>query len=115
MSISHNKRFCLIIFFSILVSFHGYAQRVGINEDGSIPNANAILDIKSFNKGLLLPGISSGARQNIPNTKGLLVYDTTTSSFWYNTGAAWVNMAQQPVQQTGWSLTGNNNLNGNNH
>jgi trimeric autotransporter adhesin len=107
MPIPQIKRICLVIFI-IITAFHSYAQRVGINEDGSIPNANAILDIKSFNKGVLLPRISSGARGSIPFTKGLLVYDTTTNSFWYNNGSAWVNMAQPPAQPPGWSLRGNN-------
>lgn len=78
-----------------------YAQNVGINQDGSSPNANAILDLKSSTKGLLIPRMGSSDRMAIPNTKGLLVYDTITSSFWYNTGISWRNLAGGTVDSSG--------------
>ena len=90
-----------------LLTTTGFAQSVAINEDGSTPNPNAILDVKSFTKGMLIPRVSSAGRTAIPNTKGLLVYDTTTSSFWYNTGADWQNMAAATAAGTSWLLTGN--------
>ncbi|MEO7046863.1 MAG: tail fiber domain-containing protein, partial [Ferruginibacter sp.] len=65
------------------------AQNIGISADGSTPNANAMLDIKSGTKGLLIPRTSTTSRLAIPNTKGLLVYDSTLASFWYNDGTAW--------------------------
>jgi len=82
----------------------GFAQNVAINEDGSAPNTNAILDVKSFTKGLLIPRVSTAGRLAISNTKGLMVYDTTTSLFWYNTGTAWQSLSQGT---TGWLLNGN--------
>ncbi|MEP7143658.1 MAG: tail fiber domain-containing protein [Ferruginibacter sp.] len=76
----------MIILFSInRVS----AQNVGINSDRSTPNANAMLDVKAFNKGILIPRTSTTSRIAIPNTKGLLVYDTTANLFYYNDGASW--------------------------
>ena len=60
------------------------AQNVAINEDGSLPNANAILDIKATGKGILIPRMSTTERMSIVAPHGLLVYDTTTHSFWYN-------------------------------
>ena len=80
------------------------AQNVGINNDGSKPNVNAILDVKAFNKGILIPRTSTTSRIAIPNTKGLMVYDTTTNSFWYNNGTAW-----QPMSGGSGSLNGNAN------
>lgn len=80
------------------------AQNVAINTDGSLPDSSAILDIKSSNKGILIPRVSSAARLSITATKGLLVYDTTTSTFWYHTGSAWQNLA---ASSFGWSLAGN--------
>lgn len=88
------------------------AQSISINTDGSQPNTNAMLDIKSFNKGLLIPRTSTTSRTTIPNTKGLLVYDTTTNSFWYNNGSAWNNMFSGSY---GWSLTGNSGTNPSNN
>jgi hypothetical protein len=82
----------LVVLSILFISFYGnilYAQNIGINADGSAPDANAMLDIKASNKGLLIPRTSTTSRIAIPNTKGLLVYDTTLSSFWYNDGANW--------------------------
>ncbi len=89
------KRFLLHALFGLLTFFSGsilYAQNIGINADGSTPDPNAILDIKAANKGLLIPRTSTTTRISIPNTKGLLVYDSTTSSFWFNDGTNWNEM-----------------------
>jgi Protein of unknown function (DUF1566) len=68
----------------------GFAQNIGIGTTN--PNPNALLDISSGSQGLLAPRMDSTSRKNIPATKGLLVYDTTYNSYWFNNGAAWVNM-----------------------
>lgn len=87
------------------------AQNVAINTDGSKANPNAMLDIRSANKGLLIPRMSSEARMKIPNTQGLLVYDVNTNSFWYNTGRNWLNISSSPSEVSStmdaWLLTGN--------
>ena len=77
----------LLLLFTLAVNMH-YGQNVGIGTN--IPNPNAILDIKSGNKGLLIPRMDSAVRKLIPNTKGLLVYDTTTNSLWHNDGTRWL-------------------------
>src|SRR5687768_15355711 len=69
------------------------AQSIAINEDGATPNTNAILDIKSNSKGVLLPRLSSSSRLAMPNVKGMLVYDSVTNSFWYNNGTGWQDLA----------------------
>jgi hypothetical protein len=84
-----------------------FSQNVAINADGSLPDKNAILDIKSPNKGLLIPRMSSEARMKIPNTQGLLVYDISTNSFWFNTGRQWYNMAETLSTSDAWLLSGN--------
>jgi len=79
-----------------------YAQSAGINTDGSIPHASSILDIKSTNKGLLIPRMTSAQRIAISTPAiGLTVFDTNSNSFWYYGGTSWINLAP------GWSLTGN--------
>ena len=77
-----KKIYSLFIVCLILV-MPSVAQNVAINEDGSLPHPKAILDVKSTNKGILIPRISTSDRVAMRATKGLLVYDTTTSSFWY--------------------------------
>ena len=54
---------CCFIALSIsLCVSTAFAQNVGINEDGSAPNPNAILDVKSFTKGVLIPRVSTAGR-----------------------------------------------------
>jgi hypothetical protein len=108
--------FLLLLSFSI-ATISGQAQNVGINEDGSAPNPNAILDVKSFTKGILIPRLSTSGRLAIPNTKGLLVYDTTASAFFFNTGTAWQSLkiaGQDSASGLAWSLNGNTGILGTN-
>ncbi len=98
----------------ILVMGHlaGFAQ-MGINTDASNPDTSAMLDIKSTTKGILVPRMTSIQRAAIKGpAKGLLVYDSTTTSFWYHNGVTWNELT---AGASGWNLTGNSNLNpGNN-
>src|SRR5215471_20104363 len=92
---SLNRRNISILSLCLLsiLSFHfSSAQNVAINTDGSKANPNAIVDIKSSTKGLLIPRMTTAQRMKIPQTNGLLVYDTNTKSFWYSDGEAWKNM-----------------------
>ena len=92
------KIFCTLT--SILFSFVSFAQSVGINNP--TPHASAILDVKSNTKGVLLPRTSTTSRNAIASpAKGLLLYDTTTSGFWFHNGSAW---AQLSVGNSGWNL-----------
>jgi trimeric autotransporter adhesin len=90
-----------------LLSLSTYSQQVAINEDGSLPNPHAILDVKSFTKGVLIPRMSTSNRLAIPNTKGLLVYDSTINAFFFNTGSLWQNLSAESTAAPDWSLTGN--------
>src|SRR5580693_1674645 len=104
------NKICLLAVASLLLLSSSFAQNIGINADGSRPNSNAILDIKSGNKGLLIPRMDSLARNAIPNTKGLLVYDLSTDNFWYNTGKGWECIPNDKDRGKGgdaWLLTGN--------
>ena len=75
----------------LMVTTH--AQNVGIGT--TTPNANAALEIKSNTKGLLMPRLSTTARNNITNVaKGMLVYDTTRAGFYYHDGGKWLPISQ---------------------
>ncbi|MEN0051065.1 MAG: hypothetical protein AAF806_28630, partial [Bacteroidota bacterium] len=64
--------------------------QVGINNDSSDPDASAMLDVKSTDKGMLVPRMDSTARNAILNPAvGLLVYDSTTTTFWYYDELRW--------------------------
>jgi hypothetical protein len=68
-----------------------FAQGVGINADGTTPDNSAMLDIKSTDKGLLIPRITATQRTLINNpAPGLMVYQTDApSGFYYYDGTAW--------------------------
>lgn len=87
-----RTNFSYALFLSLLLApAMVLSQNVAINNDGKAPNINAMLDINSDSKGLLIPRLDSNTRKAIPNTLGLLLYDTDTHCFWYNNGSAWIN------------------------
>jgi hypothetical protein len=68
--------------------FAGWSQNVGIGTP--TPNASAMLDISSNNKGLLMPRMSSAQRNAIvAPAKGLMAFDSSQNSFWYYNGSGW--------------------------
>ncbi len=81
-----------------------FEQSLSVNEAGADPHASAILDLASSEKGLLIPRMTTSQRTAITGTEGLMVYDTTTDSFWYHDGALWNNV--------GASASAFENLNG---
>ena len=83
------------------------SQSVGI---GTLtPDNNAMLDIKSSTKGMLIPRTSTVSRLAIVNpAKGLILYDSTTSSFWFHSGSAWTEI---PARNNVWNLNGNSATN----
>lgn len=76
-----------LIFFSQVIM----SQNVGINSDGSTPDASAMLDVSSAGKGLLMPRMSKAQRDGIASpATGLLIYQTdNTTGFYYYNGSAW--------------------------
>src|SRR5947208_2328830 len=86
-----------------------FAQNLAINTDGSKASPNAIVDIKSTTKGLLIPRMTTSQRQLIPQTNGLLVYDIDTKSFWYSNGKSWQTMAAVSSNDA-WLTTGNSGI-----
>jgi trimeric autotransporter adhesin len=88
------KRLIILLIPSLLcVSLTIQAQNVAINNDGSSPDASAILDIKSTTKGLLMPRMSTAQRTGIATpATGLIVYDSDKNTFWCYTGASWIEL-----------------------
>jgi hypothetical protein len=76
-------------FLFIVVSVCMQAQNVGIGT--TTPNTNAALEISSNSKGLLIPRTSTTSRTAIANPpKGLMVYDSSFSAFYYYDGGKWL-------------------------
>ena len=78
----------LLLLTMLAISFFARSQSFSINTDGSVADTSAILDVKSVNKGLLIPRMTLVQRNSIylPAT-GLIIYQTdNTPGFYYNSG-----------------------------
>lgn len=68
--------------------------QVGIGTN--TPNASSMLEVKSTDKGILFPRMSSTQRNAITAPAvGLYVFDTNTNSLWYYNGSLWVNTVSE--------------------
>ncbi len=91
------------------VANSGFAQNVGINATGANPDASAVLDVSSNDKGVLIPrvaltGTNDAATVTSPATS-LLVYNTATISdvtpgFYYYDGTIWQRIVSGAVVGT---------------
>lgn len=82
----------MICFFSINFLM---AQNTGvsISASGNPPDASAMLDIQSSDKGLLIPRMNATQRININNpAEGLIVFDTDDMAFMYFNGTIWAQL-----------------------
>ncbi len=73
----------LLAFFSVEI----LAQSVGIGT--TTPNTNAILDVNSTTKGLLVPRMTTAQRTAIAGVAGLVVYDSDFREFYHHDGLGW--------------------------
>ena len=110
-----NKKillFALLIF----VSITNIQAQVGINSDGSAPDASAMLDVKSNDKGILIPRMDDTAMNNIATpATGLMVYNTTENDFYYYDGSNWTPVGNATIDND-WTVNGNDmysNVSGN--
>ena len=79
-----------LIIFLLLQSFDSIAQ-VGINSTNDQPDASAMLDVQSTDKGLLMPRMTTDERDAISNpAEGLIVFNIDDSCFNYFTGLTWI-------------------------
>ncbi len=91
-----KKSTCLKIIIPVLVliiQFSTTEAQVGINQNN--PNPSAILDLKSNNRGLLMPRLTIAQIKSIPKPlpAGLLVYCTDLSIFCYSADTAnWISL-----------------------
>ncbi len=82
------KKLSTFIALFLLISSALFAQ-VGINNDNSVPDASAMLDVKSTSKGMLVPRMTAAQRDAISNpAKGLLIYCTDNNQFYSNKGTS---------------------------
>ncbi len=82
----------LILFTLLLtISFNNLYAQVGINNDGSNPDNSAMLDVKSTDKGILIPRMTQAQRDAIASpANGLIIYQTDgKEGFYYYNGTDW--------------------------
>ena len=106
-----------ILIIATIISFsYSYSQgRVAVNNTGVNPNANAMLDVASDDKGILIPRITTIARTALGGAiglgeNGMLVYDKDLLVFYYWDGTQWVlvgnGIGSDDQNLTGATLTG---------
>ncbi|HEY0979084.1 MAG TPA: hypothetical protein VGE21_16555 [Flavobacteriales bacterium] len=79
-------------------------KNVAINNSGALPANNALLDISSTTKGVLIPRVPNASA--LPATDGLTVYQTNApKGFYYSQGGTWLLIG--PSGGTNWDLAGN--------
>ncbi len=95
LGINKFKLLICIFCFLILSFLDGHSQNIGINYDGLAPHSSALLDLRSKNRGLLIPRISLNSVTDgltIPSpAHTLLIYNTNPAvdvgeTFYYNEG-----------------------------
>ena len=85
------KKNVLLVIILLILNFNNLYAQVGINTDGSQPDNSAMLDIKSTDKGILIPRMTQSQRDaiNAPAT-GLVIFQTdNTPGFYFYDGSAW--------------------------
>lgn len=89
----------LILFFGLLAAYNTSAQSVGVGT-GS-PHSTAALEVRSTNKGMLMPRLSGATRQAMFNVPaGMMVFDTDESIFFYHDGNKWRPFADPNLDST---------------
>jgi hypothetical protein len=91
-----------LLSFAVLTPSVGFSQSVGINKDGTAPDASAMLDVKNPNKGILIPRVALTGTGDITTIQSpatsLMVYNTTAEGtgatavipgYYYWDGAKW--------------------------
>jgi hypothetical protein len=90
-----KKIYSIIILFLALQS--GFSQ-VAITNDASLPDGSAMLDIKSTDKGILIPRMTTSQRTGISSPDaGLLIYDSDQNHFFYFDGTVWVQLVSSSL------------------
>ncbi len=115
------KKIFALLLYIILVN-HAQAQSIAINTDGSQPNASAMLDIKSTNKGLLIPRVNLTSETDVSTipspVNSLLVFNTNAALpdgvgfYFWNGNNIWSKLATVNASNNiFWGLAGNTGIN----
>ncbi len=91
----------IITSYLLLITYYLSTAQIAINTDGTNPDASAMLDVSSTDKGILIPRMTTSEREAISSpATGLLVYDTDYNSFWYYANSTWNNLNNAILSDT---------------
>jgi len=77
------KTIRLLLLVIAMVASYTLAAQVAVNTDGSNPDATAMLDVKSIDKGMLMPRMTQTQLETIASpANGLIVYNTDDCKFY---------------------------------
>jgi uncharacterized protein (TIGR02145 family) len=94
-----------VLIFILLLTHTANAQ-IAVNTDGTNPNNSAMLDVKSTNRGLLPPRMTTAQRNAIASpAEGLVIYNTDDKALNVYNGTFWWSM--NPAFACGLSITVN--------
>ncbi len=89
--INKNKFMKKILFIAFAIMLSGIYAQVAINTDGTDPDGSAMLEVKSTDKGFLMPRMNYNTMNGIQNpAEGLLVYVQDKDAFYYFDGTEWI-------------------------
>lgn len=78
----------IFFFFLLIAGIDAMAQNAGIGT--TVPHSTAMLEVRSTNKGFLMPRLTAAARQAMFDVPaGMMVYDTDASTFYFHDGNKW--------------------------
>ena len=108
MTLKKHHFIFIFLFLLSLISNDALAQSVAVtDDDGYSPDPTAMLDVKSTDKGMLVPRMTTSERLLIGGgtpAVGLLVYDTDFNNFFYYNGITWLSLPQVDVSGSGGPL-----------
>lgn len=79
----------LILLFCSINTIH--AQSMGISNAAITPDPSSILEMRTTEKGILIPRMTTAERDNISSpATGLMLYNTITNQYNFYNGSAWV-------------------------
>ena len=84
------KKFTLFLLAFAMITGNTLTAQVGVNTDNSSPDGSAMLDVKSIDKGLLLPRMTVEQRDDISSpADGLVIFNTTTNRINFYASGYW--------------------------
>ncbi|MCB0807464.1 MAG: tail fiber protein, partial [Bacteroidales bacterium] len=99
-----TKLFLLVILIALSCAV---TAQMAVTSDGSDADPSAMLDVKSNDKGILIPRMTAIQRDAVASpATGLLVFVTDDNSFYFYNGSAWESFSGGV--DSDWTINGNN-------